>query len=102
MAAQEAPVSAWMVNDNVTGSGDDERGLSDPALSVAGRFRQALVQRPTSPFLWANLALTKLYLNEVDSELSEALRHVDPVPEPARHEVSRACAPQTLPSCQGE
>jgi hypothetical protein len=41
------------------------------------RFRQALLQRPTSPFLWANLALTKLYLNEIDDELLTALRHAD-------------------------
>ena len=41
------------------------------------RFRQALLQRPTSPFLWANLALTKLYLDEIDSELLAALRHAD-------------------------
>ncbi len=40
-------------------------------------FRQALRQRPTSPFLWANLALTKLYLNEIDDELFAALRHAD-------------------------
>jgi len=39
----EAPVSAWMIDDNVTGSGDDERGVRDPALAVAGRFRQALL-----------------------------------------------------------
>lgn len=41
------------------------------------RFRRALLQRPTSPFLWANLALTKLYLDEIDSELLAALRHAD-------------------------
>ncbi len=41
------------------------------------RFRQALLQRPTSPFLWANLALTKLYLNEIDDELLTALRNAD-------------------------
>jgi len=41
------------------------------------RFRQALRQRPTSPFLWANLALTKLYLDEIDGELLTALRHAD-------------------------
>jgi hypothetical protein len=41
------------------------------------RFRQALLQRPTSPFLWANLALTKLYLDEIDDELLTALRHAD-------------------------
>jgi hypothetical protein len=41
------------------------------------RFRQALLQRPTSPFLWANVALAKLYLNEIDDELLAALRHAD-------------------------
>jgi len=41
------------------------------------RFRQALRQRPTSPYLWANLALSKLYLDEIDSELSLALRHAE-------------------------
>ena len=41
------------------------------------RFRQALAQRPTSPFLWANLALAKLYLDEIDAEFFAALRHAD-------------------------
>jgi hypothetical protein len=41
------------------------------------RFRQALHQRPTSPFLWSNLALAKLYLDEVDAEFFAALRHAD-------------------------
>jgi D-alanyl-D-alanine carboxypeptidase/D-alanyl-D-alanine-endopeptidase (penicillin-binding protein 4) len=41
----EASVSAWMVDDNVAGTGDDERGLPDPALAVAGRFRQALIDQ---------------------------------------------------------
>ncbi len=47
------------------------------ARDAHARFRQALLQRPTSPFLWANLALTKLYLDEIDSELLAALRHAD-------------------------
>lgn len=41
------------------------------------RFRAALRLRPTSPFLWSNLALTKLYLDEIDDELRTALRHAD-------------------------
>lgn len=45
--------------------------------SAGARFRQALLERPTSPFLWANLALTKLYLEEIDDELLTALRHAD-------------------------
>ncbi len=45
--------------------------------SASVRFRQALLQRPSSPYLWANLALTKLYLDEIDDELRAALRHAD-------------------------
>jgi serine-type D-Ala-D-Ala carboxypeptidase/endopeptidase (penicillin-binding protein 4) len=42
----EAPVSAWIVNDNVAGTNeDDQRGLRDPALTVAERFRQALIDQ---------------------------------------------------------
>jgi hypothetical protein len=52
------------------------------------RIRQALQLRPTSPFLWANLALTKLYLDEVDEELFTALRNADELGpwEPAAQE----------------
>lgn len=45
--------------------------------SARVRLHQALQQRPTSPFLWANLALTKLHLDEIDEELVTALRHAD-------------------------
>lgn len=41
------------------------------------RFRQGLRERPASPFLWANLALSKLYLDEIDAEFIGALRHAD-------------------------
>ena len=41
------------------------------------RIRKALQQRPASPFLWANLALSKLYLNEVDAEFLAALRYAN-------------------------
>lgn len=41
------------------------------------RLREAIRQRPTSPFLWANLALAKLYLDQVDSEFFLALRQAD-------------------------
>ena len=47
------------------------------ARDARSRFREALRQRPTSPFLWANLALAKLYLDEVDAEFLAALRHAD-------------------------
>lgn len=41
------------------------------------RFRHALRERPASPFLWANLALSKLYLDEIDAEFLAALRNAD-------------------------
>lgn len=41
------------------------------------RFREALRVRPTSPYLWANLALSKLYLDEVDDEFFSALKNAD-------------------------
>ena len=57
--------------------------LRDPQLAVAAArnantsFRAALAQRPTSPFTWANLALTKLYLDEQDDELFHALTRAE-------------------------
>ena len=55
----------------------DPREALAVTRSALVRFRQALLLRPTSPFLWANLALTKLYLDEVDGELLTALRHAN-------------------------
>ncbi len=59
------------------------RAASQPQAAVAAareardHYRAALRARPTSPFLWANLALAKLYLDEFDAEMSAALRHAD-------------------------
>ena len=47
------------------------------AQDARKQFRDALRQRPTSPFLWANLALSKLYLDELDSEFFAALRYAN-------------------------
>ena len=41
------------------------------------QFAQALQQRPASAFLWANLALSKLYLGEIDGEFFAALRNAN-------------------------
>lgn len=55
----------------------------DPQLAVAAarsanvNFRMALAQRPTSPFAWANVALTKLYLGEQDEALFRALERAE-------------------------
>lgn len=47
------------------------------ARDARTRFRRALHQRPATPFLWANLALAKLYLDEVDEEFFAAIRYAD-------------------------
>lgn len=56
-------------------------GIPHQALAYAWaarqRFRHALRERPASPFLWANLALSKLYLDEIDAEFLAALRNAD-------------------------
>ena len=62
------------------------RGITarrDPQVAEAAarganaNFRMALAQRPTSPFSWANFALTKLYLGEQDEELFRALERAE-------------------------
>ena len=47
------------------------------AKDAHARFRAALRQRPASPFLWANLALSKMYLDEMDDEFLAALGHAN-------------------------
>lgn len=41
------------------------------------RLREALRERPTSPYLWANLALAKLFLDEIDDEFRAAVGNAD-------------------------
>jgi hypothetical protein len=40
-------------------------------------FVKGLQLQPTSPFLWSNLALSKLYLDELDLEMLTAVRNAD-------------------------
>ena len=47
------------------------------ARSANLHAHRALLERPTSPYIWANLALSKLSLNEQDGELLQALRRAD-------------------------
>jgi hypothetical protein len=42
--------------------------------TAADYYRKSLVQRPTSPYTWANLALTKYSLEETDDEFMHAIR----------------------------
>jgi hypothetical protein len=56
---------------------------TDPQIAVAAArsanadFRMALAQRPTSPFSWANFALSKLSLDEKDDVLFRALARAE-------------------------
>jgi hypothetical protein len=47
------------------------------ARSAKLHFRMALAERPTSPFAWANFALSKLYLDEQDDALFQALTRAE-------------------------
>ena len=51
----------------------DPQAAEAAARSANANLRKALIQRPTSPFVWANFALSKLYLGEKDEELVQAL-----------------------------
>lgn len=44
----------------------DPQAAVAAARSANANFRRALIERPTSPFVWANFALSKLYLEEQD------------------------------------
>ena len=74
-----APHSAWPLEELAALHLRRVRLATQPELALASaraayvNLREALVERPTSPFAWANLALAKLYLDEVDGELFEAL-----------------------------
>ena len=74
-----SPNNPWPLEELGTLQLRGMRAATDPQLAVAAArgantdFRMALRQRPTSPFSWANFALSKLYLGEQDDELFQAL-----------------------------
>jgi hypothetical protein len=76
-----APNGAWPLEEMGALQLQRVRIATDPQIGQAAAraahffLRRALPERPTSPFAWANLALAKLYLGEVDSELFDALAH---------------------------
>ena len=78
-----APTNPWALEEMGTHNIRKMRTGPDGKLPMIGvstaniNFRMALKQRPTSPVAWANLALTKFMLNEVDDELFTALRYAD-------------------------
>jgi len=78
-----SPNNAWSLEEMGAFQLRRMRAATDPVLATAlarsanADFHLALIERPTSPFTWANLALSKLYLDELDDELFAALRHAD-------------------------
>lgn len=74
-----SPNNPWSLEEMGTFHLRRMSAATDSRLAVAAArsanvdFHMALMQRPTSPFAWANLALTKLYLDERDDELIQAL-----------------------------
>lgn len=78
-----SPNNAWSLEEMGTFQLRRMRAATDPALAVAAvrsanaHFHMTLRERPASPFAWANLSLSKLYLGELDDELFAALRHAD-------------------------
>lgn len=73
------PQSAWTLEELGVMQLRNVRTATRADLALASargayiHFRQAMKERPTSPFVWSNLAVAKLYLSELDAELFEAL-----------------------------
>ena len=78
-----SPNNPWSLEETGTLQLRGIGAFRDPQLALAtarsayANFRAALAQRPTSPFSWASVALTKLYLDERDDELIRALGHAE-------------------------
>jgi len=81
-----SPNNAWALEEMGALQVRMARILTDPidafnalmaARSANANIHKALLERPTSPFVWANLALAKLALKELDGELLQALRRAD-------------------------
>jgi hypothetical protein len=74
-----SPTNPWSLEEIGTFQLREMSTATDAQLAVAAArsanayFHRALMERPTSPFAWANLALSKLYLDEQDDELIQAL-----------------------------
>lgn len=78
-ALEIAPSNAWALEFMGAMQFETIRGATDPQAAVAAArasrdsFRQALRLRPTAPQTWANLALAKQSLGEIDDEFFTAL-----------------------------
>lgn len=78
-----SPSNPWALEEAGTLLLRGMNAMRDPQLADAvaraanGNFRAALAQRPTSPFSWANFALTKLYLGERDDALIRSIENAE-------------------------
>jgi hypothetical protein len=74
-----APESAFALEEMGALQVSRLRSAVDPQVAVAAAraahayFKSSLLRRPSSPNAWANLALAKFYLVEIDAELFDAL-----------------------------
>lgn len=59
------------------GDGPASESPAVAALLANTNLHHALVERPTSAYAWANIAVSKLRLRQVDAALKAALRHAD-------------------------
>ena len=78
-----SPRNPWPLEEMGTLQLRGMRAAKDPQLAVSAarsaklNFGLALIERPTSPFAWANFALSKLYLGEQDGTLFQALTRAE-------------------------
>jgi hypothetical protein len=78
-----SPNNAWALEEMGRFQMHRMHAATDPALAAAAvrsanaHFHRALMERPTTPFAWANLALSMLYMDQLDDELFAALRYAD-------------------------
>ena len=78
-----SPNNAWALEAMGAFQLRRKRVATDPALAAAAvrsantYLHLTLMERPTNPIAWANLALSEFHLNDLDEDLFAALRHAD-------------------------
>ena len=78
-----APRNPWPLESmgalqlHIMRSQTDPRQAEAAARSAARYFALALAERPTSPFPWANLAMSKLSLGEQDETMLHAIEYAE-------------------------
>ncbi len=78
-----APDNPWSLEElgnlqlSIMRASRDPQTAEAAARGANANFRRALIERPTSPFVWANFALSKLYLGEQDEALLQAIERAE-------------------------